>query len=427
MADKPISQFPAANSVNASDVLAGVQDGVTKKFSFAIVLNWLKQQLGSLFVPTSREINGKALDADITLDASDVGAVDTADVGVADGVASLDSTGKVPGTQLDLSGKQDKITASGILKGDGQGGVSAATAGTDYGTYSKPSGGIPSTDMTSAVQTSLGKADTAYQKPSSGIPSSDMASGVQTSLGKADTAYQKPSGGIPASDLANGVIPTVPSAYTSNPEMDGTASPGSSGVWARGDHVHPSDTTKAPAGYGLGVSLNTMFAVADANSISATGWYVTYYNTQNLPSGLTGESLLGTIYCAARGTAYKYQEYYDHPNKTVYTRFSNDNGWGPWVKTIDPQAYGLGVLLNTQESITDANAVAATGWFSTAANVTDNLPVAKTTGAATGALMSIARGDLFRYQIYVSYTEAKIYHRIKNSATWGAWQTAFTL
>ena len=31
---------------------------------------------------------------------------------------------------------------------------------------------------------------TAYQKPSSGIPSSDMASGVQTSLGKADTAIQ---------------------------------------------------------------------------------------------------------------------------------------------------------------------------------------------------------------------------------------------
>lgn len=32
--------------------------------------------------------------------------------------------------------------------------------------------------------------------------------------------------------------------YTSNPEMDGTASPGSSTAWAKGDHVHPSDTTK---------------------------------------------------------------------------------------------------------------------------------------------------------------------------------------
>ena len=33
---------------------------------------------------------------------------------------------------VDLSGKQNKITASGILKGDGAGGVSAATPGTDY-------------------------------------------------------------------------------------------------------------------------------------------------------------------------------------------------------------------------------------------------------------------------------------------------------
>jgi len=35
------------------------------------------------------------------------------------------------------------------------------------GTYSKPSGGIPATDMATAVQTSLGKADTAIQSPSS--------------------------------------------------------------------------------------------------------------------------------------------------------------------------------------------------------------------------------------------------------------------
>lgn len=83
--------------------------------------------------------------------------------------------------------------------------------------YTKPSGGIPASDLASAVQTSLGKADTAlqsapvtsvngqtgavvldasdvgagtYSKPSGGIPASDLASAVQTSLGKADTALQ---------------------------------------------------------------------------------------------------------------------------------------------------------------------------------------------------------------------------------------------
>ena len=58
------------------------------------------------------------------------------------------------------------------------------------GTYSKPSGGIPASDLASAVQTSLGKADSAYQKPVGGIPATDLASAVQTSLGKADTALQ---------------------------------------------------------------------------------------------------------------------------------------------------------------------------------------------------------------------------------------------
>ena len=47
-----------------------------------------------------------------------------------------------------------------------------------------------------------------YSKPSSGIPKTDLASAVQTSLENADSAYQKPQGGIPATDLASGVIPT---------------------------------------------------------------------------------------------------------------------------------------------------------------------------------------------------------------------------
>lgn len=35
-----------------------------------------------------------------------------------------------------------------------------------------------------------------------------------------------------------------PSPYASNPAMDGTASPGSSDDYARGDHVHPTDTSR---------------------------------------------------------------------------------------------------------------------------------------------------------------------------------------
>ena len=145
-----------------------------------------------------------------------------------------------------ISGKADKVSnaINGNFAGlDGNGNLTdSGKKSSDFGTYSKPSGGIPSSDLASAVQTSLGKADTAYQKPSGGIPSTDMTSAVQTSLGKADTAYQKPSGGIPGTDLASGVIPSVPTAYTSNPAGLGTASPGSSTSWARGDHVHAMPT-----------------------------------------------------------------------------------------------------------------------------------------------------------------------------------------
>lgn len=51
-------------------------------------------------VSTSRKINGKALSADITLTAADVSAISSSNKGSANGVAELDSTGKVPASQL---------------------------------------------------------------------------------------------------------------------------------------------------------------------------------------------------------------------------------------------------------------------------------------------------------------------------------------
>ena len=63
-------------------------------------------------------------------------------------------------------------------------------------------------------------------------------------------AYSKPSTGIPASDIASGVIPV---AATAAPIMDGTATVGTSTKYAREDHKHPSDTTK----FGVGSKLFT--------------------------------------------------------------------------------------------------------------------------------------------------------------------------
>lgn len=165
--------------------------------------------------------------------------------------------------------------------------------------YSKPSGGIPASDLASAVQTSLGKADSAYQKPSGGIPSSDMASAVQTSLGKADSAYQKPSGGIPASDLASDVIPTVPDIST-DVAADKTSNTKTSSPKSVYDAIHPAVGSAQPAGgflpnvmYALGTLTGSVtFALAAATSgiVNHYFWSFTAGSTAptiTWPSGLT--------------------------------------------------------------------------------------------------------------------------------------------
>lgn len=59
-------------------------------------------------------------------------------------------------------------------------------------------------------------------------------------------------------------IPSVPTAYTSSPNMDGTASAGSSVSWARGDHRHPSDTSKQDA-------LPTSGTPSDTYAVNVSG------------------------------------------------------------------------------------------------------------------------------------------------------------
>jgi hypothetical protein len=79
-------------------------------------------------------------------------------------------------------------------------GTLKAAAVTATGTYTKPSSGIPATDLDSATQTKLSAVSTAYQKPASGIPKTDLSSAVQQSLDNADAAV---SGGVPANSRQN--------------------------------------------------------------------------------------------------------------------------------------------------------------------------------------------------------------------------------
>lgn len=163
------------------------------------------------------------------------------------------------------------------------------------GTYSKPSGGIPSTDMTTDVQTSLGKADTAYQKPSGGIPSTDLASAVQTSLGKADTAYQKPSGGIPSTDLASAVQTSLGKADTAlqSSDIDNTLSVTGKAADAKktGDEI--SDVKNTLNQLETAVGKLEVVVVSLTSPITFGSWY----SNSNIEDDMVVlQSTLGTPY-----------------------------------------------------------------------------------------------------------------------------------
>lgn len=96
----------------------------------------------------------------------------------------------------DISGKQDKAT----LEED----VAAKGFTKNTGTYSKPAGGIPKTDLSDAVQASLGKADTALQ--SAPVTSVNGKTGA-VNLGAADVnAIPNSAGSVGTNNIADGIV-----------------------------------------------------------------------------------------------------------------------------------------------------------------------------------------------------------------------------
>ena len=91
-------------------------------------------------------------------------------------------------TDIDLSGYQTKIDSTNKLSSDlvddtnnNNKFVTSSEKTTWSAKYTKPSGGIPKTDLASAVQTSLGKADTALQEHQDISGKANKISVVQTS------------------------------------------------------------------------------------------------------------------------------------------------------------------------------------------------------------------------------------------------------
>jgi hypothetical protein len=187
-------------------------------------------------VPTTRKVNGKALSADIVLGGDDI----SVEGGTLSGTLNscLDT----------IDGDIEYVT--GAIDGL----ATVATSGSYNDLNDKPT--IP------AAITVDNKLSTTSENPVQNKV-------ITTAL---NTKYTKPSTGIPASDLASGVIPTVPSAATTSPKMDGTAAVGSSSKYAKEDHIHPTDTSRqATLVSGTNIKTINSTSLLGSGNIAITG------------------------------------------------------------------------------------------------------------------------------------------------------------
>jgi len=106
------------------------------------------------------------------------------------------------------------------------------------------------------------------------VAKSDLAEDVQASLDKADTAMQS----APVTSVngqTGAVTVSVPDASTTTPLMDGTASYGSGTTYARGNHRHPTDTSRVPTNRtinGKSLASNITLGVMYSATLAASGW-----------------------------------------------------------------------------------------------------------------------------------------------------------
>ena len=175
--------------------------------------------------------NGKVAVSDVT----------STELGYLDGVTSA--------VQTQIDGKQAKITASGILKGDGSGGVSAAVSGTDYAPASHSHGNITSGGDITATAPTIASGDKIIINDES---ASKITNGP--SFGTSTTTYLRNDGSwatpasavtsvngqtglvsLTASDVgalsSSTVIPTVPTMDASPTDGNSNNTVSSNGVY----------------------------------------------------------------------------------------------------------------------------------------------------------------------------------------------------
>lgn len=150
--------------------------------------------------------------------------------------------------------------------------------------YTKPAGGIPASDLSSSVQSSLSEIATAYQFPSGGIPQSDLASAVQTTLGSIGNATKiqgvNVSSGAPSDgevlQYSAGSSAWVPATVTAGGSVSDATSSTKGIVQLGGDLAGTGSSAAAPRVSGVnGVAVSgtpTSGQALVASSGTAAAW-----------------------------------------------------------------------------------------------------------------------------------------------------------
>lgn len=201
----------------------------------------------------------------------------------------------------------------------------ATTVATQIGQkYTKPSGGIPSTDLASAVQTSLGKADTALQSytetdpvfsasAAAGITASDITNwnGKTSNTGtvtgvKINGTTKNPTSGVV--DLG-----TVLTSYTeTDPTVPSWAKAASKPTYTASEVGALPDTTVIPSAPGTLKTNNTTAQSTSASEsfsgtinlhqVAKTGSYNDLLNKPTIPAAVTESTVAGWGFTKNTGT-----------------------------------------------------------------------------------------------------------------------------
>lgn len=188
-------------------------------------------------VPTTRTVAGHALSADVTLTKGDVG------LGNVDNTSDANKPVSTA-QQAALDDKVDKVDGKGLSTND-------------YTTAEK--------NKLSGIQAGA-EVNRIIEITVNGMSLRPQESRVyDITIPENTSDLTNDSGFITAADVPEGAA-----ASTTTPKMDGTATVGTETAFARGDHIHPSDTTRVPTSRkvnGKALSSDITLSASDVSAI----------------------------------------------------------------------------------------------------------------------------------------------------------------